>query len=705
MEVIAGKYKVIKVLGQGGFGKVLLAEHLHLNAKYAIKLLNEEISQNKDLIERFKREAEVLMAFIHPGSVQLRDFGLTEDGHYYMAMDYCEGKPLSDILKEEGPMPFPRALNLMIQALQVFEAAHGKGIIHRDIKPANMMVIQGKEGEEILKVLDFGIAKLTSRFESEQMQTLTTEGALIGTPTFISPEQAQGEKNLDHRSDIYSLGVTLYVLLSGRPPFQGDTAISTILQHINEPPPPLTSWIPQLPKEVEEIVIKAMSKKPEDRFQSASEFREACYAALTQCIEKGYDMMQSMEEMGTLIQPLSSQQKEKSTESGKLLQAATHQPAESPSTLSAQEMNFTKEENPPSLEGTSQNLTEISSKGAGLKHQILLGILGGFAAFIMILIVFFVLHNPRNSKNKNQRNSQQPGKVQVSFLDLPTYLEVKEPDYLLAGKIKGKASEVRCDKKRVKIQNQRFELPLKLKEGENLFFLEIWDTDKKRAEKKITIFLDSKGPNIVPKILINDYSLTNKETISISLEAFDKRGVEGFLINGSPYAPTIKENQKASLYIPSFPIKQGRNLLIIQAKDKKGNLSDPLFKYVYRITNRKDCQKLMVSLCRNRRFIEAKNLVSLAKEKKLLPEEVIKSYEESLDAFPYSLKAALSSQSIRVPFLSYIPLEPVELKKGKNGGIDFETSHPKLKYLFINISKNYLTTDLYPYKAMDPHYL
>lgn len=268
MEVVAGKYKIVSKIGEGATGTVYLVEHADLNVPYALKILNRELSSNQALIENFKKEAALLLRFSHPGSVQLRDFGKTEDGLYYMAMDYCFGVPLTDRLEYYGALPLDRALAIIIQVLQVLEAAHSQGIIHRDIKSDNLMVVEDGEGNETVRVLDFGIAVL-------HVSDGDSQSATVGTPEYMAPELIAGEKQIDHRIDIYSSGVVLYEMLTGKVPFKADDLLETLLMQITKAPPPFSPEL-NLPKRAEEIVVKAMQKNRENRFKSAATFRLAC---------------------------------------------------------------------------------------------------------------------------------------------------------------------------------------------------------------------------------------------------------------------------------------------------------------------------------------------------------------------------------------------------------------------------------------------
>lgn len=277
MDRIASKYDVVRELGKGSYGKVYLVKHAFLGVPYALKLLSRSFSSDDQFIERFKQEAAILQRFTHPGSIQLRDFGQTEEGQYYMAMDFCEGRPLSELMHEHGPLDPAEALDIAQQVLIVLEAAHNFGIIHRDIKPENIMIQKNERGENVLKILDFGVAKLKEGVITDSSSTL--KGTSIGTPFYMSPEQAAGESGLDYRADIYSVGIMLYEMLTGEVPFRGDTVLLTLLMHITRKPPPFAERM-GLPQSLENLVFTAIEKEKERRFADAEAFLNASVAAL-----------------------------------------------------------------------------------------------------------------------------------------------------------------------------------------------------------------------------------------------------------------------------------------------------------------------------------------------------------------------------------------------------------------------------------------
>lgn len=276
--IIAGKYQVERRLGEGGYGEVLLVRHVDLGVRYALKILSHAGVREEQVAERFKREAEILLRFTHHGIAQLRDFGRTDDGRYYMTLDYVEGTPLQELLAREEWLPVGTALRIAIEVLGVLDAAHQLGIVHRDIKPANIMLLGPDSFRPEVKVLDFGIAKLQEEMASDV--SMTREGLTIGTPQYMSPEQASGEADIDARADLYSLGVVLYELITGVVPFQGESVMQTLVKHLTQPPPAFAETI-GVPRAVESLVLRALEKERTARFQSAAEFRDACEDALT----------------------------------------------------------------------------------------------------------------------------------------------------------------------------------------------------------------------------------------------------------------------------------------------------------------------------------------------------------------------------------------------------------------------------------------
>lgn len=278
-QILDGRYRIEGVVGQGGMGKVYRAMHIHIDTPVAIKVLNQALVSNQSAIERFRREAKAAGRIHHPNAVQVKDFGVAEDNTVYLVMELVEGKSLRDLIRDEKPLAVGRAVNLLEQICSAVEAAHESGVIHRDLKPDNIIVRNNGAVEEV-KVLDFGIAKLKQREGLEaNLVTLTEAGSIVGTPTYMSPEQCHGLE-LDVYSDIYSLGVITYEMLCGQFPFDGETAAEIITKHLRDEPSPLRSLRPELPAALDHVVLRALSKDPSRRQRAAKEFSQELMDAL-----------------------------------------------------------------------------------------------------------------------------------------------------------------------------------------------------------------------------------------------------------------------------------------------------------------------------------------------------------------------------------------------------------------------------------------
>jgi serine/threonine-protein kinase len=252
--------------------------------------LHQELVEQRNFVERFKLEAFAASRLEHPNSLRVLDFG--EDGNLlHLVMEYVEADDLLTVMQRQWPFKDVRIVQIMSQALAALAKAHEVGIVHRDIKPENILILRGTDDEgnatDIVKVCDFGIAKIATPTGQSRpfAPQLTTQGLVVGTPDYMSPEQARGE-GVDGRSDLYSLGVVLYLLLSGRPPFIADTPFGIAIQHVSEPPTPPSRYRPVNPV-LESICLRAMSKRPEDRFQTAREMRRAILSALGPYTESG----------------------------------------------------------------------------------------------------------------------------------------------------------------------------------------------------------------------------------------------------------------------------------------------------------------------------------------------------------------------------------------------------------------------------------
>lgn len=264
---IVGNYRIEKRLGEGGMGEVYQGVDLMLEREVAIKALRPELTTNPELVERFRSEAIILAKLNHPNIATLYNL-LRQGDNFYMVLEYVRGKTLDKVIAERGAIPCNLAIPLFCQVLDGIDYAHELGIVHRDIKPANIMLTE--KGR--LKVLDFGIARILGSAH------MTKSGHVVGTIEYMSPEQIKG-KETDSRSDIYSLGVLLYEMVTGRAPFSSENEFELMRMQIEQEPVPPTSVDSRIPAEVERAILRAMAKRPEDRFQTAGEFRDTLLAA------------------------------------------------------------------------------------------------------------------------------------------------------------------------------------------------------------------------------------------------------------------------------------------------------------------------------------------------------------------------------------------------------------------------------------------
>ena len=295
-----GNYHLCKIIGRGGMGTVYSAEHVYIGKPVAVKILHQRFARYEEAINRFLREARAASSIMHPNIVDVTDFGPLPSGGVFFVMEYLAGASLEDVIERRGPIELHRALNIANQMALALAAAHDKGIVHRDLKPENVMLIrkpgrrdlvravepsadaQGtptpqfvveREAEyDFVKVLDFGIAKVMTIGESREGSTL--QGAVFGTPEYMSPEAARGDE-VDHRADVYSLGVILFDMLTGHPPFEAEAAAEVLAMQISRPTPSPREINPkvEITEAAERVIVRAMAKAPEDRYQSMDELR------------------------------------------------------------------------------------------------------------------------------------------------------------------------------------------------------------------------------------------------------------------------------------------------------------------------------------------------------------------------------------------------------------------------------------------------
>jgi len=266
-EVVGGKYRLTRFLASGGMGVVFEAQHTLVRRRFAVKLLRSNLTGRRDILTRFQREAEAAGALESEHVAAAVDFGILADGSPYIVMEYLVGESLESLLRREGRLPIERATDLVLQACRGVQAAHAGGIIHRDLKPQNLFVSRRADGTDLLKVLDFGIAKLA---EVERNVAATRTGTILGTPAYMSPEQARGDRSVDQRTDVYALSAILYELLSGEKPHPADSH-NAILHHIStQAAVPLASLDVELQPSLVEIVEQGLVSDPNDRHVSAS---------------------------------------------------------------------------------------------------------------------------------------------------------------------------------------------------------------------------------------------------------------------------------------------------------------------------------------------------------------------------------------------------------------------------------------------------
>ncbi|MBN2801870.1 MAG: protein kinase [Deltaproteobacteria bacterium] len=270
-KLIAQRYRIEKLLGEGGMGHVYQATHIKMGKKMAVKLIHKDLAHIDEISQRFEREAISSSKLSSPNCISVTDFGKTEDGQLYLAMELLEGEELDERLEREGKIDPKETIEIISQVLKGLIHAHEQGVIHRDLKPENIFLIKQDKNSPYVKILDFGIAKLTTT--EEKGKNLTKTGMVFGTPKYLSPEQALGDK-IDHRADIYSVGIILYEMLTGSPAFEAETAMDTLSMHLTAPPPKLSEH-GTYPKQFQKIINKAMSKKPDDRYATAQDFLTA----------------------------------------------------------------------------------------------------------------------------------------------------------------------------------------------------------------------------------------------------------------------------------------------------------------------------------------------------------------------------------------------------------------------------------------------
>ncbi len=286
-DLIREKYKIIRKIGQGGMGAIYQAEHLIFSEFRALKVLKPQLTHDEFLARHLEQEARITRRLNHPNAVRVEDVDRAEDGRLFIALEYVEGKSMGELIRDAGPMPVPRVVEIARQLCSALDTAHSLGMVHRDIKPDNVLLVRQPGDRDLVKVLDFGIAKIRESTMEHGRPisgvTSTKTGFVVGTPQYVSPEQAMGTpgNQLDGRSDIYSAGVLMFEALTGQLPFKADTPIGYLLHHAHSVPPSPLDLNPDLnvAQPVVEIVMKALQKDPARRYQSAREMILALTAA------------------------------------------------------------------------------------------------------------------------------------------------------------------------------------------------------------------------------------------------------------------------------------------------------------------------------------------------------------------------------------------------------------------------------------------
>ncbi len=271
-----GQYRLREQIGSGGMGEVFLAEHELLKRPCAVKLIRPEVVLRAGTIDRFEREVRINATLSHPNTVEIFDYGRTEDGTYYYVMEYLPGMSLGQLVDRYGPLPPGRAVYLLRQVALALQEAHEAGLIHRDIKPSNIFAARRGGMDDVAKVLDFGLVRPVATGSSPHT---SDEGQILGTPLYMSPEQASNSRPLDARSDIYSLGAVAYYLLTGRPPFDVPNAVEAIIAHARDPVVPVSQIRDDVAADLDAVVLRCLAKDPVERFPDA----ESIEIALGRC--------------------------------------------------------------------------------------------------------------------------------------------------------------------------------------------------------------------------------------------------------------------------------------------------------------------------------------------------------------------------------------------------------------------------------------
>ncbi len=271
--ILAGKYRIDKRLNQGGMGSVYQGTHVLMDKTVAIKVLRPSLAADEKIVARFSREARAASRISHPNALSVTDFGEDDNGTVFLVMEFLSGRTLKQVIRDEGPLPLPRIVEITRQVGDALAAAHAQGVVHRDLKSDNIMLLDMTTAGDYAKVLDFGIAKINEA-DGKFDGGLTAPNLVIGTPQYMSPEQCSQDSEIDARSDIYSFGVILFEMLVGHVPFSGDSATIVMMKHLQDPVPSVLEERPDVPPPVGRVIARAMAKVPDNRYQNVAELIE-----------------------------------------------------------------------------------------------------------------------------------------------------------------------------------------------------------------------------------------------------------------------------------------------------------------------------------------------------------------------------------------------------------------------------------------------
>jgi serine/threonine-protein kinase len=274
-DLLAGKYRIERVLGVGGMGVIVAAQHLQLEETVAIKFLLPTALEHPEAVSRFLREAKAAVRIKSEHVARVSDVGMLDNGAPYMVMEYLDGCDLAQWLRQNGPLSPEQAVEFILQALEAIADAHGLGIVHRDLKPGNLFCVRRSDGLLSIKVLDFGISKVRLGTPTAPQFDMTAPATIMGSPLYMSPEQMRSARDVDARTDIWSLGIILYELLTGNPPFNGDTISEVCVKTAASPPTPIRQSRPEIPVELETVILKCLAKDREDRYANVAELASA----------------------------------------------------------------------------------------------------------------------------------------------------------------------------------------------------------------------------------------------------------------------------------------------------------------------------------------------------------------------------------------------------------------------------------------------